>query len=295
VTTPLPVPRPLGAHMSVAGGAQKAIRHAAKVNAEALQIFTKSQLRWRAKELTDDSVNGFRRDFAASPLRFLCAHVGYLINLASPDPALREKSLDSLVDEILRASLLGCSSVVMHPGSPKEDGLQAGLERIADGIESALKRTPSCDVAIALENTAGQGATIGSSITELGQLLKRVDAHPRIGLCVDTCHAFAAGVDWRDAGEVRRFADEIEKTFGVERLQCFHLNDSKTPLGSHRDRHEHIGRGEIGEQGFANLLAEPAFAGVPGILETPKDDKTLAEDIANIATLRRLERGMDEE
>lgn len=282
--------RPLGAHMSVAGGILNSIGHAAKVASDALQIFSKSQLRWQAAPIDRATADAFKAAYAGSGLRFLCIHVGYLINLASPDADTRGKSLAALGDEVRRAAALGCGVVVMHPGSPKEDGREAGMARIAAGLERVLADTADCPVAIALENTAGQGATIGDSLEELGDLASRLDQHrERIAFCFDTCHGFAAGIDLRSAQAVGRLADDIERFFGLERLVAFHLNDSKTALGSRRDRHEQIGKGHIGEAGFANLLAEPRFKGIPGIIETDKDEKTLAEDVVNLNLLRRLE------
>ncbi len=281
--------RPLGAHMSVAGGVVKAVERACQVESDALQIFSKSQLRWTAKPLAAAEAAAFREAVAASGLRFVCAHVGYLINLASSSDAVRQQSVEALVDEIERAALLGCATVVMHPGSPKEDSAELGLQRLVAGLVTVLDRTAKLPVRIALENTAGQGATLGATLGELAEIVDRLDRHPRLALCFDTCHGFAAGIDLRQPADVRRLADQIGSLLGLDRLLAFHLNDCKQPFASHRDRHEQIGQGTIGQAGFANLLNEPSFKGIPGILETDKDEKTLAEDIVNLQLLRQLE------
>lgn len=281
--------RPLGAHMSISGGLSNAVERARQVECTALQIFTKNQRRWQAPPLTEEDARAFREAYAASGLQYLCSHVSYLINLASSNETTRNRSREALVDEIQRAERLGCDCVVMHPGSPGADGLETGLTRISDGLRFVLGATRGSPVRIALENTCGQGARIGATIGQLGELLFRMAGHKRIALCLDTCHAFAAGIDWRLPGETGRVADQIEAVFGMERLAVIHFNDSGAPLGSRRDRHAHIPGGRIGEIGFAHLLAEPRFAGIPGVLETPKNEKTLAEDMTNLEVLRRLE------
>jgi deoxyribonuclease-4 len=278
--------------MSIAGSVAKAVPRALSVGAEALQIFTRNQLRWQAKPLADGEVAAFRQAYVEGGLRFLCSHASYLINLASPSEDLRSRSQEALADEIRRADRLGCSCVVMHPGAPQSDGREIGLERVAAGVKHALHATAGSQVAVALENTSGQGSRLGSTVAELAELFDLLAGHSRVALCIDTCHGFAAGWNWRDSAEVRRLAEDIAAAVGLERLALFHLNDSKHPLFSARDNHEHIGRGHIGRLGFANVLAEPLFRGIPGILGTPKDEKTLAEDAMNLAALRALEPGV---
>ncbi|NOY81089.1 MAG: deoxyribonuclease IV [Kiritimatiellaeota bacterium] len=282
--------RPLGAHMSIAGGFPKAVQRARRVSATALQIFTKNQVRWRAPDLDMDDVAGFREDAVAAGIRFVCAHNSYLINPASPSGRVRKLSENALEVELRRAGALGCVCLVMHPGSPKDDPTEVGLTRVCDTLARVLERTSGSTIRIALENTAGQGRTLGAELEQLARIIERLDSHPRLGVCLDTCHAFAAGYDLRTPHAVRAFAERVRGTFGLERVLLLHLNDSKGELGGRLDRHEHIGRGKIGEAGFAALLAEPLLRGVPGILETPKDPGTLAEDVRNLAILRRLER-----
>jgi deoxyribonuclease-4 len=280
--------RPLGTHMSIAGGLCKAIERAESVAATAVQIFTRNQKRWENPPLADEEAVAFRA--AAPRLRYVCAHAGYLINLASPDEASRQRSLDALLDELDRAERLGCDCLVLHPGSPKDDGAEIGLSRVAEGLLAALSATPNDKVRIALENTAGQGSALGADIDELGRLLDLCDRDPRLTVCIDTAHAFAAGYDLTGQAGVDLLARTIDRRIGWDRVRVLHLNDATYACGSRRDRHEHIGRGQIGEAGFRHLLAIPELRCTPGILETHKDPKTLAEDIVNLRAIRRIDR-----
>ena len=283
-------PRPLGAHMSVSGSFTTAVAEAVTAGADALQIFTKSQLRWQAPPISDAAAREFRAACRAVGLRFLCAHDSYLINLAAGGAELWDKSVASLAHELERAAQLEVGCLVLHPGSPKDDGAAEGIRRIVKGLREVLRLTAGNPVRLALENTAGQGATLGASMTELAAMIAGCDGDPRLGVCLDTCHAFAAGHDLRTPQAVAALADAMAAGFGLERLLLLHLNDSLKDCGSRVDRHTHIGEGCIGEAGFRCLLAESRFKGIPGILETPKgDDPTLADDRRNLATLRRLE------
>ena len=270
--------RPLGAHMSTSGSFTTAVEQARTVGANAVQIFTKSQLRWQASPLKESEASEFKAAVKEAGIKFVCAHNSYIINLASTNPETRDKSLASLIHEVERSEALGCACLVMHPGSPKDDGVECGLKRISDGLRQALKATSGCAVMIALENTAGQGATIGVSMEEIRSLMDGVDFDPRLRMCLDTCHAFAAGYDIRKKGGVDRLVGEIESLVGLDRLMMLHLNDSKKECGSNVDRHENIGEGFIGAVGFKNLFADKRLLGIPGIIETPKEDKTYAEE-----------------
>ena len=281
--------RPLGAHMSIAGGVPNAVARAEAVNATALQIFTRNQLQWRVPELDGEQVQRFLQAASDSALEFVCAHGNYLTNLAATDRLIRERSFESLVIELGRAEALGCRCVVMHPGSPKGDGASRGTRRVAAHLRRALEATADLRVSIAVENTAGQGATLGATFAELGEVIDRAGGHRRLAVCIDTCHAFAAGYDLRTPQDVTALADEIEATVGLDRIMLLHLNDSKGECGQRTDRHEHIGKGSIGCRGFQCVLNEPALRGIPGIIETPKHPKTLAEDRENLRELRRLE------
>ena len=283
-------PRPLGAHMSVSGSFLTAVTATVTAGADALQIFTKSQLRWHAPPIADSTAREFRAAVQAAGLRFLSAHDSYLINLAAGSEDTWANSVASLTLELERAAQLGVFCLVLHPGSPKTDGAAVGIQRIVKGLREVLRSTAGNPVRLALENTAGQGATLGATVQELAAMIDGCDGDPRLGLCLDTCHAFAAGYDLRTPAAVAALVDAITAGPGLDRLLMLHLNDSKKECGQHLDRHEPIGEGCIGEPGFRCLLAEPRLKGIPGILETPKsDDPAMTDDRRNLATLRRCE------
>ena len=283
--------RPLGAHMSISGGFLTAVKQSVAAGADALQIFTKSQLRWETSPMPDAAAKEFRDAVAAAGIKFVSVHDSYLINLASGSADLWQKSVRSLIHEVERTEQLGCNCVVLHPGSPKEDGAEAGIARVAKGLREVLDATQGCKAGLALENTAWQGATLGISFTEIAKIIHGAGDDPRLGVCLDTCHAFASGYELRTPMAVKLMADEFDQEIGLKRLWMLHINDSMKPLGSRVDRHDHIGKGCIGEDGFRCVLNEPAFRGLPGILETPKeeDDPTMSADRRNLALLRSLE------
>lgn len=284
--------RLLGAHMSTAGGFITAVAQSALVDATAVQIFTKSQLRWKSTPIAVGEAKAFREAVAASPLRFVSVHDSYLINLAATADELREKSLASLTHELERGEMLGCVCLVMHPGAAKDDPREVGIQRIVEGLTQALKATAGMRIRIAIENTAGQGSTLGVKFAEIAAMIRGAGDDSRLGVCLDTCHAFAAGYELRTPQAVAAMLDEFEREIGLGRLILLHLNDSKKEFGSRLDRHEHIGKGCIGEAGFRNVLREPRLRGIPAIIETPKDEKTdpeLNEDRANLELLRKLE------
>ena len=282
--------RPLGAHMSIAGGLPKAVERAGSVGATALQIFTKNQVQWATPALSAETVSAFRAAIEGSRIRFLCAHAGYLLNLASPEADLRQRSVAALAEDMTRAEALGCDCLVLHPGSPVADDRETGLARVVSGLRTVLRRTARLRVAIALENTAGQGACLGADIAELAAIMDGLGGHPRLALCLDTCHAFAAGHDLRSPQAVARLVDEVDRRIGLARLRLLHLNDSRGDCGCRLDRHAHIGQGRIGVPGFRAVLGEPRLRRIPGIIETPKDEVTLEEDRQNLARLRRYDR-----
>lgn len=283
------LPRPIGAHMSISGGLDRAVFRAASVGASALQIFTKNQVQWVCRPLGEAEIGAFRTAVRERGIRYVYAHAGYLINLASDNPDTRRKSLDLLALELARAEVLGCDCLIMHPGSPRGDGFSTGVERVSTGILTALAMSDTHEICLALENTAGQGATLGRTLTELGEIIDACDRHPRIGLCLDTCHAFTAGYDLRDPDSLDGLIKELSGGPGSERLKVIHLNDSRDSLASRRDRHEHIGKGTIGLSGFSHILRHPALAGIPGIIETPKDAITLEEDRRNLRVIAEIE------
>ena len=286
----------LGAHMSIGGGLHRAVDRARSVDATALQVFVKSARQWRSKPLAPSDAESFRREAAASGLGpYTQAHASYLINLASPDEALWRRSVEALRDEVGRCELLGIPFLVLHPGSHGGSGEDAGLERIVCALDQVLAlpegkaapRAPGGSTKILLETTAGQGATLGHRFEQLAYVLDRTRAGERLGVCFDTCHSLAAGYEFRDRRSYRSTFAELDRTIGISRLLAFHLNDSKHPLGSCKDRHEHIGRGEVGLEAFRLILNDRRFRSVPMVLETPKGPD-LAEDRENMTVLREM-------
>lgn len=276
----------VGAHMSIAGGMHLAFERGVRAGCLTLQLFLKNSSQWKGKTLAEPDRLLFREAESRSCIRPVLAHGSYLINLASPDPALRRKSLDAFQDEMERARLLGVPFLILHPGSHMGAGEEQGIARIADGLNHALERVGP-PVIILLENTAGQGTSIGHRFEHLAAILGSVTHTDRVGVCIDTCHTFAAGYDIRTRKGYMRTIDEIDRLIGLDRVRAFHVNDSKRELGSRVDRHTHIGQGFLGLEAFRLLVNDKRFAGTPKILETPKGED-LKEDIMNLATLRGL-------
>jgi deoxyribonuclease-4 len=281
----------LGAHMSIAGGLSLALERGHALGCFAVQIFVKNQRQWAARPLGDDEVRAFRAARRATGIPWVFAHASYLVNLASPDPVAWARAVDVFTDELERAEALGLGCVAIHPGSHLGTGVEAGLARVAAAVGETLRRTRGYRVRIALENTAGGGGTLGRSFAELGALLDRTERARRVGVCLDTCHLFAAGYDVRTPAGYAAAMAECAHLVGIERVLAFHLNDARAPLGSGLDRHEHIGRGRMGLAPFRLLLADRRFRAVPKALETPKDPEPAA-DLRNLAVLRRLRRGV---
>jgi len=282
-------PDELGAHMSIAGGLPLALERGQALGCHAVQIFLKNQRQWAARPLGDDEARAFRAARRASGIAAVFAHASYLINLATPEPTAWRQAVDAFTDELERGEALGLGCVVIHPGSHLGAGVEWGLGRVADAVREALRRTRGYRVRIALENTAGAGGGLGRTLGELGALLDRAERPRRLGVCLDTCHLFAAGYDLRTAIGYEAAIAECAQAVGLERVLAFHLNDAKAPLGSGLDRHEHIGRGELGLAPFRSLLNDRRLAAVPKVLETPKEPEPVA-DRRNLATLRRLRR-----
>jgi len=261
----------VGAHVSVAGGLEKAFDWVKEFGCEALQIFTKSQLRWESKPLDPDEVYAWLMAWEAGGWPPCLVHDSYLINQASPDELLRRKSVDAFVDEIERAAMLGIPWVNTHPGSHRGSGEEAGLATCATSLREVLERTEGLPVGILLENTAGQGNDLGSRFEHLAYLLEKSGGGERVGVCFDTCHGFAAGHDLRTDEAYARTWSRFDELIGLANLHAFHLNDCRFPLGSRRDRHAEIGKGEIGAAAFGRLMNDPRFAGHIGITELPDD------------------------
>ena len=280
----------LGAHMSTAGGVHRALERGRSIGCNAVQLFVKSNTQWEARPLEDGEIAAFRRLRRAFRPGYVFAHTSYLINLASPVPGLLEKSRDSLVTEIERCAALGIPALVLHPGSHRGDGLEAGIERVAESLNAVFTATPKAKVRILLENTAGAGNTIGSRFSEIGGIIRGVRRKSRVGVCFDTCHGFAAGYDIRTTRGYDATFAEFDATIGLKQLRAFHLNDSLRGPGEHLDRHVHIGKGMIGLPGFRRIVNDPRFFDLPMTLETPKGEE-MAEDVENLAVLRGLRRG----
>ena len=278
----------IGAHMSIAGGVDTSVARGTLVGCRTMQIFTKNANQWNAAPLKPEVVRRFREELDRSGIAPVVSHDSYLINLASPNEALREKSMAAFLDELDRAEQLGLAGVVTHPGAHVGEGEEAGLERVAESLRAILEATHQFRVNILIENTAGQGTSLGWSMEHLGHLLRGVDSHPRVGFCLDTCHLHAAGHDLTtDAGYQSTFK-AFDAAVGMDRLRCLHLNDSLKPFGSRVDRHTHIGQGTLGEEPFGRLMRDVRLASIPKILETPKVGEGVTEDRMNLATLTRL-------
>lgn len=278
---------PLGAHMSVSGGVDKAIDRARSAGCTALQIFLKNNNQWRGKPIDDATAERFRTEVAKGDLGRPVAHGSYLVNLASANPDLVAKSMENIADDILRADLIGVPGIVMHPGAHMGAGEDVGIRQIARQMNLLFEATRDNTAAIYLEATAGQGSAIGHKFEHLRDIIGLIDNTSRVGVCLDTCHVFAAGYDLRTRETATAMLDEFDRVVGLAWLRCFHFNDSKKGLGSRVDRHEHIGKGCIGEEGFTALMQDPRILSIPRILETPKGED-LEEDRVNLATLRRL-------
>lgn len=279
----------LGAHQSIAGGYYKAVEIAAELKMDCVQIFTKNNNQWRAKPLTKEDVTLFRSALERTGIRQPCAHDSYLINLASPDDTLWERSLESFIMELQRADALGLGGLVIHPGSYVTSSEQQGLERIVKALDLATKATKDLKVEVWLENTAGQGSNLGHRLEHLQFLLEHVRDEHRFGICVDTCHLFAAGYPLQTPAQYAGTMQEFDKLIGVSRIRAFHLNDSLKDFGSRVDRHAHIGEGKLGLDAFRHVLNDPRFADIPMYLETAKGDRDgQSLDAMNLATLRGL-------
>jgi deoxyribonuclease-4 len=276
-----------GAHMSTSGGFRKAMERGASIRCGVVQIFVKNNMQWLGRMPAEAEVEAFMAERERGGFNTVFGHTGYLINLGGPDSPNRSKSIESLTQEIWLAEALGLPFLVLHPGAHLGAGEERGLERIVAGLDEVLAATKKAKVRIALENTAGQGSCLGYKIEHLAAIFDAVKSPGRLGVCLDTAHAFAAGFDLRVAEGWETLIGRVESLLGVEQILAFHLNDSKTGLGSRVDRHEHIGRGQIGLEGFRHIVNDARFAEAPGCLETPKSED-MREDVENLATLRSL-------
>lgn len=281
----------LGAHESIAGGLVNAFDRGHTATCDSIQIFTKSNRQWKARPLEDEEVAAWRERMQAEEesggIFPVVAHTSYLINVGSPQEETWEKSYAALKIEVERCEALGIPYLALHPGSHLKAGEEAGLANIARALSQLHAETPGFETMVCLEHMAGQGTNMGTTFEQLAWLLDHTDQGERLGICLDSCHLYAAGYDVRTPDGYARTMEDFQRIVGLERLKVVHLNDSMHELGSQRDRHAHIGEGTIGLEGFRNFVNDPRLADLPGLLETDKSDD-LHEDIENLERLRSL-------
>jgi deoxyribonuclease IV len=278
----------LGAHIGIAEGLPEAVHEGRRIGCDAIQIFSKSPQMWAGPPVQPAAAEAFRKAVATEGLRATAVHHGYLINLASPKRPMLERSRRAFLDEIRRAELLGVDALIFHPGAHLGAGTEAGLRSIADSLTKAIAAVPDGKVRLLLENASGQGTALCATFEELSTVLSEVNAPSRLGVTLDTCHLFAAGYDFRTEEEYGTLIDRLERVLGRSTVRAFHLNDAKAELASHLDRHENIGKGQIGVEGFRVLVNDPRWAAIPGYLETPLDDHGYDRYAEDLRTLRSL-------
>ncbi len=283
----------LGAHIGISDGLGEAVSSAKGIGCEAIQIFSKSPQMWKGPAISPEAALAFREAMKTEGLRGSAVHHGYLINLATPKPPMLALSRRTFVDELQRAELLGVDHLIFHPGAHLGSGPEAGIKTLIESLNWAFEQTPGLHVRALLENASGQGTALCSSFTELADALHGVTEPARVGVALDTCHLFANGVDLRTPESYAAVMDQIERELGSREVRAFHLNDAKADLGSHLDRHENIGKGHIGAEGFRPLLNDPRWADRPGYLETPlaEGEEGYGSYATDLATLRSLLEG----
>jgi len=284
--------RPLiGAHMSIAGGMHKAFQRGVDVGCRTIQIFVKNPTCWRSARLAKGQREACAEEALRTGIAPVVAHASYLVNVASPDDALWQKSVESLVAEMKRAAAIGATDLVLHPGSSRQADRAFGIKRVVRALRIALNRTKRSSTRIALETTAGAGSTLGGRFEDLSDLIEAMRDPSRLSVCFDTCHVHAAGYDIRSTRQLRATLDEFDEVVGLGKIAVLHLNDCKAPMGSHIDRHQHIGKGEIGMDAFRAIMRDRRFGAVPKIIETAKTDgKGRQMDRVNLKALERLAR-----
>jgi deoxyribonuclease-4 len=277
----------IGAHVSPAGGLDKAVERGVEKGCEAIQIFNQSPRMWRPTAYGDDDFAAFRKAMKPSPVKAVLIHAVYLVNSASEDPEIRDKSRASLIQSLRVGAGIGAAGVVLHPGSAKQGDVAQAIKRAGKVIKEALSETDRCP--LHLEDTAGAGGTLGRSFEELTELISAAGGGKRLGVCLDSCHLLASGYDIRTAAGLTEAMDEFDRVVGMTRLGSLHLNDSQTPLGSNRDRHANIGTGELGERGCGAYLSEPRFDKLPLVIETqgPERQGPAREEVELCFTLRK--------
>ncbi|HPQ81541.1 MAG TPA: deoxyribonuclease IV [bacterium] len=287
-TVKIPRPRLLGAHCSIAGGLSNAPRTGGEIGCTAIQLFTGSNRQWRTRPISKGEAEEFAREMGAGGVHLAFAHAMYLINLAAPDSSIFKKSVRAMASELERADRLGLPFVVIHPGSPKDRGRDWGVRRASEAIERVFDLVPEAKARIALETTAGAGSSLGGTFEELSAIMGGVGASERLCVCFDTCHAFAAGYDFRRRESYESMWRLFDEWIGLEKLCAIHLNDCLGECGSHLDRHTHIGKGNIGLSGFRLIMKDKRLTRIPMVLETPKGEDSIGSDRSNIRTLIKL-------
>jgi len=277
----------LGAHTSTSGGVSKSVDLAGSLGFTAMQIFTKNNNRWFQKPLEEREIEAFKSKLKNSKINFVVSHDSYLINLCATNKEILKKSRVAMLDELERCELLGIPHLNFHPGSHLGAGEEDGIKLIAESMNIVHDKTKGYKVSSMLETTAGQGTAIGYRFDQLQQIIELVEQKERMTVCIDTAHVFAAGYDIKNSKNFKKVIKEFDEIIGLERLKCFHFNDSKKELGSRVDRHEHIGKGFIGKEGFANIMNDKKLQKIPKILETPKG-KDQKEDLVNLKVLKNL-------
>lgn len=275
----------IGAHVSQSGGLEKAVARGVERGAQAIQIFNQSPRMWRPTAYTEEDFQAFREALAQTAIKAVVIHAVYLLNCASEDPDIREKSLRSLIQSLRVGDGIGATGVVLHPGSAKKGEVPEAIKRAGAVIREALAESGRCE--LHLENTAGAGGTLGRSFDELQALFEAAGGDGRLGMCLDSCHLYASGYDISTAEGLRETLDECDRIVGLKRLRSLHANDSMTPLGSNRDRHALLGQGQLGDRGCAVFLSEPRFESLPCVLETGADGAPSPGDVALAFELRK--------
>lgn len=277
----------IGAHTSTSGGVAKAVELADSLGFTAMQIFSKNNTRWMQRPFKESEIYEFKTKLKESNIKFVCVHDSYLINLCATNPEIKNKSDNAFADELERCEQLEIKFLNFHPGAHCGAGEEEGIKLIAEALNIAHQKTKGFKVSSMLEATAGQGSALGYRFEQLRKIIDLVDEKDRMSVCIDTAHIFAAGYDIRTPEVYNKTMKEFDDIVGFERLKCFHMNDSKKQLGSRVDRHDHIGQGLIGLEGFRNIMNDKRFEHVPKILETPKGKEHL-EDVENIKVLKSL-------
>lgn len=276
-----------GTHASASGGVDKAFQRAVDVGSTSMQLFTKNERQWKTKPLDPDVIDRFHEERERTGIRQVVSHASYLINLASPKDDLIEKSMGGMTEELERANVLGVQGVVLHPGAHTGSGEEAGILKIAESMNRLHDQLPDITSLTLLETTAGQGTVLGRTFEQIAEIIDKLEAKDRVGVCLDTCHIFTAGYDIRTAEGYTDVIDTFDRVIGINLLRAIHVNDSKMPFASNKDRHEHIGEGEIGPEAFRMLVNDKRLADLPGILETEKDPDG-ENDRKNLKVLRDL-------